>query len=232
MKKTHINIFIHDTDQYFALGLAALVQSACLRRRTTVTFLTQKTYYLADLMIVSGEPPPIIWPYHARAGNTWQVVLLIQDRVRYRAPPSALHEVGVIKRSDSTNIVLQLIDLVLKKNDDHTTNNAPYYIPTLTARELQVLSGIAQGLQSVQIAKQLGLHAKTISSHKCAAMRKLGFSRNQELYYWLRRQSELMQNNINSQGFPSITVTTPFLGKYLNLAASPMTLHIAAINRI
>ncbi|WP_447889719.1 helix-turn-helix domain-containing protein [Serratia fonticola] len=88
-------------------------------------------------------------------------------------------------------------------------------MPVLTPREIQVLSEIGQGLQSVLIAKKLGLHVKTASTHKCAAMRKLGFSRNQELYYWLRIQSELTQSSINTQNYAPITVPMKPSGKGL-----------------
>ncbi|WP_447889552.1 helix-turn-helix transcriptional regulator [Serratia fonticola] len=215
MKKTHIKIFIQDTNQYFAQGLAALLQSFYLSRQATVTFLSKKNYYLADLVIVSSDTPSFIWAYRARQFNTRQLLFLIQDSSRYRTAPSDLHEAGVIKRGDNTNSVLQLIDLALIEQADCVTNLAQFCMPVLTPREIQVLSAIALGFQSVRIAKKLGLHVKTISAHKCAAMRKLGFSRNQELYNWLHIQSELAQSPINTQNSAPITVPMKPSGKEL-----------------
>lgn len=199
MKKTHINIFIQDTNQYFAQGLAALLQSVCLSRQASMTLLSKKDFYMADLMIVSSDTPSFIWAYRAWQMNARQTILLIQDSARYRTAPNDLPEAGVIKRCDNINSVLKMIDLALMNHANHATNRALYCMPVLTPREIQVLSAIAQGLQSVRIATKLGLHVKTVSTHKCTAMRKLGFSRNQELYYWLRLQSELTQSSFTPQ---------------------------------
>jgi len=209
MKTSHFNILIQDTDQYFAQGLTALLQFACLHRQTTATFLTKKNAYLADLMIVSDDTPSFIWAYHATARNTRQTVLLIQDRVRCRKAPSGLHEVAVIQRNDNTNTVLQLVKLAFKKHNDRATNNVPYRTPALTAREHQVLSALAQGHQPNQIAIQLGLKVKTISGYKCTAMRKLGFSRNHELYHWLFLKWGMRQNLIGPLGATPASVSVP-----------------------
>ncbi len=109
--------------------------------------------------------------------------------------------------------MLQLIDLVFNKHNDCATNKPPYRMPVLTPRELQVLSAIAQGVQPGRLARQLGLHVKTISSHKCTAMRKLGFSRNHELYHWLSRQGGLVKNPINTRGSAPVTVPMNPSGK-------------------
>jgi DNA-binding CsgD family transcriptional regulator len=55
----------------------------------------------------------------------------------------------------------------------------------LTPRERDVLQGISQELRPDEIASKLSLNVKTVSTHKLTAMRKLGFKRNGELYYWL-----------------------------------------------
>lgn len=56
----------------------------------------------------------------------------------------------------------------------------------LTARERQVLAAIHGGESYYQVAKQLGISSRTVSSHKRAAMRKLGFQSNKELCHWLQ----------------------------------------------
>jgi len=187
MKKANINILIQDTNRYFAQGLAALLQSTCLSRQITMTFLTQNTAYLADLIIVSSDIPSFISAPRTGTRKTKQIVLLPQDRAALRG----LYEAGVTKRCDNTNIVLQLINVVFKKYNDCATNRAPHHISVLTPRELQVLSGIEQGLQPARIARQLRIDVKTVSTHKCNVLRKLGFSRNHQLYYWLSHHSAL-----------------------------------------
>ena len=44
----------------------------------------------------------------------------------------------------------------------------------LTAREIEVLHGIARGLSNAQIAEALGISPKTIDSHRTTLMRKMG----------------------------------------------------------
>jgi DNA-binding NarL/FixJ family response regulator len=44
----------------------------------------------------------------------------------------------------------------------------------LTAREIEVLHGIARGLSNLQIADALGVSPKTVDSHRTTLMRKMG----------------------------------------------------------
>ncbi|WP_261161540.1 LuxR C-terminal-related transcriptional regulator [Serratia fonticola] len=46
---------------------------------------------------------------------------------------------------------------------------------------------MSEELTPDEIASKLSLNVKTVSTHKLTAMRKLGFKRNGELYYWLRQ---------------------------------------------
>ncbi|AKG69586.1 TPA: helix-turn-helix transcriptional regulator [Serratia fonticola] len=199
MKKNHVNIFIHDPNQYFAQGLSALLQIEELCKNTTVTFLTHQNRYLADLIIVTDDPSAFVKVYSATMMNARRNVLLIQDNFRYRTVSQTRYSAGIIRRHDSINTVLQLLDSTFKKHNDSTTDDALYRSPSLTFREGQILTAIAQGLQPKMIARQLGMHPKTVSTHKCAAMRKLGFSRNHELYLWLCNQNGLPQSLIDAQ---------------------------------
>jgi len=56
----------------------------------------------------------------------------------------------------------------------------------LTRRQKEVIICITQGMALGEIARELNISAKTVSSHKTAIMRKMGFRRNSELYRWLR----------------------------------------------
>jgi DNA-binding CsgD family transcriptional regulator len=49
-------------------------------------------------------------------------------------------------------------------------------IPSLTARERQILARIARGETSLQIAQGLGISPKTVGSHRENIARKLGTS--------------------------------------------------------
>jgi DNA-binding CsgD family transcriptional regulator len=55
---------------------------------------------------------------------------------------------------------------------------------SLTIRELQVIRALVLGVSQKDIPEYLQINRKTVSSHKRAAMRKLGLKCNAELYYW------------------------------------------------
>lgn len=57
----------------------------------------------------------------------------------------------------------------------------------LTRREKEILSLISRGYSNNEISGQLSISNKTVSAHKCRAMRKLGIARKTELYHWLRK---------------------------------------------
>ncbi len=53
--------------------------------------------------------------------------------------------------------------------------------PELTERELEVAIQIAQGIPNREIAKALGLSAKTVDTHRAHALKKLGCKSNVDL---------------------------------------------------
>ncbi|UTO00470.1 response regulator transcription factor [Serratia nematodiphila] len=70
----------------------------------------------------------------------------------------------------------------------------------LSPRQQDVVICIKRGMALGEIARELNINIKTVSSHKTAIMRKMGFKRNHELYHWLN----------NSPGF-EINKLTPNL---------------------
>lgn len=70
---------------------------------------------------------------------------------------------------------------------EQTRNNEPHDI--LTHRELQVLLKLARGVQSAQIADNLALSMKSVSTYRTRLLEKLGVASNSELtYYALKHQ--------------------------------------------
>lgn len=152
-----------------------------MSRKTNVTFLTCEQAHLADLLILSSELNLFMW-----ATYTKQTVLVMHKPLQKKLIPSYLQNAGIIRRCDSKEIVLQVIDREWKKYNSYSQGKeAPYKPLLLTPREHQILSILAQESPPSQIAKQLKLNIKTISGHKRNAMHKLGFSRSNELYRWL-----------------------------------------------
>lgn len=185
MTKMHIHILIQDTNLYFAQGLTTLLQDNFICRKINAVFLTRDQAHLADLLILSNEMSQLMWAYFATPTPFRQTVLVIQNTHRQHALPRYLHTAGIIRRCDTKETTLQRIEAASSQSlpSYEETPDEPL---TLTPREYQILSLTGQGVLPYEIAKQLKLHIKTVSTHKCSAMRKLGFSRNHDLYRWLR----------------------------------------------
>jgi two-component system capsular synthesis response regulator RcsB len=71
--------------------------------------------------------------------------------------------------------------LALADSESH----ARFIRQRLTSRELEVIERYARGANVTEIAKELDRSVKTISAQKCAAMRKLDFSTDADLYRFI-----------------------------------------------
>lgn len=94
---------------------------------------------------------------------------------------------------------MQLLDRLF---DVQLNNNAPC-VPDyerITRREREVLQAIAAGLSPTQIARKLQISTKTVSAHKQASMRKLGFQRSHNLYHWLWQGSPDISRSAVGEG--------------------------------
>jgi DNA-binding CsgD family transcriptional regulator len=107
----------------------------------------------------------------------------------------ALHDSGPISPPDSRTLLwldpyetvaslLARVDALLQRRT--LTWRCPVAgTHRLSPQEYRVLRLIGRGLSSVAIARQLQLHAKTVSAHKRNAMKKLNITRNTQLLHWL-----------------------------------------------
>lgn len=83
------------------------------------------------------------------------------------------------------------VESLLARVDSHLQRHSfawPYSstrLSRLSPQEYRVLRLLARGLSAVAIARQLQLNAKTVSTHKRNAMKKLNITRNTELLHWL-----------------------------------------------
>jgi len=67
----------------------------------------------------------------------------------------------------------------------HINDNNDRVISSLTRSEMDVLKLLLTGMDLQQIAKMKALSIKTVSAHKCNAMRKLGVKSDSELFMLL-----------------------------------------------
>ena len=57
----------------------------------------------------------------------------------------------------------------------------------LSDREFQVFMKLAQGSNTLEVAKALGVSAKTVSTYRLRMMEKMGMTSNSELTYYARK---------------------------------------------
>ncbi|MBH3000355.1 response regulator transcription factor [Serratia marcescens] len=186
--KPHIDIVILDDDRYFSLGLETLLQEHFMHKGWSVTFLPTQLYPMANLIIQADKMTRPMRFYHVKKNFKNHTVITIQQTLRLRRRlPACMSEHGIIRRRDSTEVVLHLVEKMFGGHIPVSPHQCSHCSQALTPREWEVLYTIQLGLVPSQIAGSLNLSVKTVSAHKRAAMRKLGFQRNTELYQWLRQ---------------------------------------------
>ncbi|BEO44291.1 hypothetical protein SMQE13_36420 [Serratia marcescens] len=192
--KPYLTVFIQDTNRFFTQGIEHLLRSHFLAKGGDVRFVSAAHCEVVDVAILAE---PTGWPLHPCRflKGAWRqkptvIITVSEGRIRKRQLWSACEsELGVITRGDSPGDVLNLVEKMLALLGDApaTSEKCARCSFVLTSREDQVLRGMACGLTPSRVARVLNITAKTVSAHKCSAMRKLGFRRSGELYHWLRQ---------------------------------------------
>lgn len=184
--KPHIDIVILDDNRYFALGLETLLQEHFMYQGWSVTFLPAQLYPMANLIIQADKVAQPLPFCHVRKPGKQHNIITIQQTPRLRRRlPACMSEDGIIRRHDSTVVVLHLVEQMFGGLIPVSPPPSSHCSQALTPREWEVLYTIRRGLVPSQVAGCLNLSVKTVSAHKRAAMHKLGFQRNAELYQWL-----------------------------------------------
>ncbi|WP_061322344.1 LuxR family transcriptional regulator [Serratia rubidaea] len=197
----NIKITIQTTDRYLYLGLANLLQASFNNKQRNVTFLPEQQSAQADLVIQSDAGFCV-----QQCGK--QTLTSLQQRTnrlhnkaaryrhRHRQARVCLCKRIVNFYQQCSPTPLHLLDNWLASLEDavRPVVSCPQHMMQLTSREHEVLSDMQRELTPAEIAADLGINIKTVSHHKRNAMHKLGFSRNSELYHWLR-QGGLSFNN-------------------------------------
>ena len=186
----HINIIVCVNDHYFSLGLAVLMNNYFTRRGWSVTFLPHHHYHEAD-MVVQDSNEVCSRQFCHNADNLRHIrVITVRHtrRVSRTRQPRCLSDYGTIHTHDAE---AQIVNLLAQVIDSYQTPDTAYIeCPrcelVLTPRERQVLAAFRACKPPYQVAKHLGISPQTVSSHKRASMRKLGFQSNKELYHWLQ----------------------------------------------
>jgi len=175
--KSPIVIALWGKDFYFLQGVRHLFERFFYTRGVSPQFISSECgsildLYVADLIVKSS----VSW----RGDGYQRYQILIRKKNRERIT----YQQGEIGLNDKSEAVMQLLDRLFDVQFDNNAPSVPDY-EKITRREREVLQAIAAGLSPTQIARKLQISTKTVSAHKQASMRKLGFQRSRDLYHWL-----------------------------------------------
>lgn len=109
--------------------------------------------------------------------------------VNKEAPPTELLEAIRTLRKGRRHITPHVAELLANHVDDHR-RRLPH--ETLSNREFQVMRMLGKGLSVTEIARELSLSVKTISTFRTRVLRKLNFRSNADMVRYLL-EKKLMQ---------------------------------------
>jgi DNA-binding NarL/FixJ family response regulator len=131
-----------------------------------------------------------------RFPNTYTMVLSMYDETLYAERAIRAGARGYVKKEEFTNTIVKAIRQVLSGKiylsetmTSRLLDNLIYdqserlavSTEKLTNRELEVLSLVGNGYSTIEIARELNLSVKTISTHRLRIRNKLNLKNNSEL---------------------------------------------------
>ena len=174
---SRIVIALWGKNYYFLQGIRHLFERYFYTRGVSPQFISSECgsildLYVADLIVKSN----VSW-----RGDGYQRYQIL---IRKKNTEGVTYQQGEIGLNDKPEAVMQLLDRLFDVQLNNNATCVPDY-EKITRREREVLQAIAAGLSPTQIARKLQISTKTVSAHKQASMRKLGFQRSHDLYHWL-----------------------------------------------
>jgi DNA-binding CsgD family transcriptional regulator len=190
--KLYIAIEIRDENVFFIQGLQKLLLHHFSVKGYVVHFISIASRIRADLLIqgrIAGRSLPFCPPM--LSGR--MAVITVRDswtQMSRFGLSACQRQRGVISRRDTPSVVMSVVDQAMMLQTaarGSASTRCEHCTLMLTPREREVLHCIAEGMAPYRVGKTLDIAFRTVSTHKRAAMRKLGFQSNHELYYWLRQ---------------------------------------------
>ncbi|WP_431223564.1 response regulator transcription factor [Serratia sp. L9] len=171
MKKP-IVIVLWDSNLFFLQAMKIIIKQYFYSRGIPTIFKSINDTKFADLVVTTSLPQ--------RHGQERCGSIVIRKNIGEEA-----YLQQEISLKEQPKAIEHQLDKLFMCSSEGMGLIAQPHPQAITRRELEVLKGIAVELSPMQIARQLNISRKTVSSHKYTAMRKLGFSRTHDLYHWL-----------------------------------------------
>jgi DNA-binding CsgD family transcriptional regulator len=194
--KPHIVIAIQDTNRFFALGIRHILQTYFQAKGCTLDFVPISSETTIDLMVWAkpyNAPMLANRLWEQKVGGLFGTIVVRENTMEGIKSEKPEHNgSSMLGRWERAEAVVHLLEQMFDRAcfqhfQAVKVKESACFNLKLTARERDILQGISRELTPSQIANKLSLSVKTVSTHKLTAMRKLGFKRNSELYYWLRQ---------------------------------------------
>lgn len=189
----HITVAILEPDQFFVHGIQHILRPYFHSQGVMPRFVGEREVMQADLVLLPtyNSLPLMLCLHHSPGALSVPAYITISDVRPNRRKNAPCHLVlGGIERRACPQVLLKQVGQSLqarKHRERAPAETCPQCVAqVLTGRERDVVRGMAWGISQKCLSQYLHISPKTISTHKRAAMRKLGFRRNAELYHWLR----------------------------------------------
>lgn len=176
----NIKIFISNDDKFFMQGLTYLLRNYFNEKGILVdieeSLSSNVHYYLAFIGVDN-----LSQYLYARNTVSTEAIFIIQPEVELVLERSG-GTMKMLQRNQSISKLLQQIDEIYLTPPRLSKIRLPR---PLTLREKDVLHYYSIGYSNVEIGELLGIHQKTVSTHKIKAMNKLNFKHKGEFRRWL-----------------------------------------------
>ncbi|EKS6740490.1 LuxR family transcriptional regulator [Enterobacter ludwigii] len=187
----HVKICVNDDNLAFKAGLQSAIHDYFKNKNIYVSFVSSVGDNInVDIIIQaigSGISNLTLYARKFEAQHKQWIAVCEKSERRFVTVAKYSNLMGVIYRDDKINDVIRMVEYAIhhrKRREDIVR----YYrrdIQKLTCQERKILNYIREGLSYEQIANELRINTKTVSTHKCTVMRKLDMKRNIELHHWL-----------------------------------------------
>lgn len=190
--KNKVSISLNDHDSYFLAGLQYALIEYFTKLHTQVDFFSGYTTDKPDIIfqaLYQGERSDICRHFPADAPQPLYFMIRNNTERQFTPPIRCIAKSSTLYRNQSIDDMLGMVKVAMQLRS-LPPEKTHHYCPachrqSLTERERQVLYYLRQGISQSKTANILQLKVKTVHSHKRSAMKKLNFTRTNELFHWL-----------------------------------------------
>ncbi|BEM54858.1 hypothetical protein SME20J_35450 [Serratia marcescens] len=188
MNNECVKVSIIDEDIFFVHGLKKIIENYYISLGVNVEFIPPRFGVSVNLLFqyISGVRGRKL--HENGKGSFIEFVrffTIIDSPKCSKSKPSRVFscDVGEINKKMSIAEVIECLS-ISEKSEPRTINTPSHR--AITEREWSIIDCFSQEMSTKKIAKLLKISGKTVSSHKYSVMKKLGFNRSYDFYYWVR----------------------------------------------